>query len=383
MQQAIRPKIKKQFNIDDEKVTHTLLVDGNSLFKRSLIDSKGKKEGNSYGAIYQFLNQIRKRLDANTFDYVFCVFDGPYSGYMRYELYNDYKANRGTNYSNYGNTDYDRKIYESTQRLLRAAALKKSKQKRDLTEQEEFIKQIPVLSSLLEELFVRQAMFETVEGDDLIAYYVQHKKPKDYVVIISDDYDITQLISDTVIVYSVRLGDFITRHNSIKILGYTHENVALIKTICGDESDNIKPIKGVGKTTLLKHVPELVDKKMSLDEVIEKVDGLNKARKKPLQAYDNILNHVTEGNYNGDVYVINQRLVDLSKPLLTPEAVEGMNLLMYTPIDPEGRSLENVWRILKKENMVELLDSTHFSTFFNSLNQLAFREKKRFEENNR
>ena len=181
---------------------------------------------------------------------------------------------------------------------------------------------------------------DDVEGDDLIAYYVQHKKPNEKVVIVSGDRDLTQLIRDDVCQYIPSMKKFITPDNSVNELGMTHENVLVKKILCGDASDNIKGIKGMGEQTLLKLFPEMKNKKTSLEAVIARSKELLEERKankkKPLKSLENVVNCVTDGVQGKDIYEINKKIIDLSEPLLTDEALEGLNEEMYAPMSSEG-----------------------------------------------
>ena len=46
-----------------------------------------------------------------------------------------------------------------------------------------------------------------------------------------------------------------------------YSNALVLKIICGDTSDNIKGIEGMGEDTLLKHCPELKYKHFSVREI--------------------------------------------------------------------------------------------------------------------
>ena len=58
MKQVIRKKIKEVHQIDDTPPIFTLLVDGNSLLKQSLVSQKVGANGKDYGAVYQFYNSL-------------------------------------------------------------------------------------------------------------------------------------------------------------------------------------------------------------------------------------------------------------------------------------------------------------------------------------
>jgi 5'-3' exonuclease len=87
------------------------------------------------------------------------------------------------------------------------------------------------------------------------------------------------LISDTVIVYKPRKRTFITKDNAVNEIGIIPENIVLEKVICGDVSDNIKGVKGVGNETLIKYFPQLKTEKMDLRAIIERSKFLLEERK--------------------------------------------------------------------------------------------------------
>lgn len=382
MKQAIRKNIKETHNIEPEKSIYTLIIDMNNVMKISIsADKHVGLNGLEYGLIFQSLIQIKKMLSYKNFDYVYAFYDGYQSGILRYELYHPYKANRDKNYTN---NEYEAQMKAFCQKVINySKAKRKSLKTEENDENESFLRQRDILFRILEELFVRQVICDNVEGDDLIAYYVCNKKENEKIVIYSGDRDLTQLISEDVTVYVPTLKKFITPSNHTQLIGYYYKNVLLKKILCGDTSDNIKGIKGLGENTLFKIFPEFLNEEVFLDNVIDKSRQINEDRKKnkqkPLKVLDNIINHVTDGEQGDKIYEINEKIISLKKPLLTQEAIEEMNNIMYAPIDPEGREYKNVYKIINEEKMTELMDENKFASFFASFNPLIETEKKRFK----
>lgn len=87
--------------------------------------------------------------------------------------------------------------------------------------------------SCLEELCIRQCIYDKIEADDFISYYVTHKKPNERIVIVSNDRDLTQLISEQVIIYVQTMKDFITLKNHTDVMGYNYKNVVVKKYSVG------------------------------------------------------------------------------------------------------------------------------------------------------
>ena len=94
MKQVIKKKIKEAHNISDEKNIYTLIVDGNSLLKQSLVSVKKGANGKDYGAVYQFYNSLGQVLSKYSFSSCWVFWDAELSGQLRYNLYPEYKANR-------------------------------------------------------------------------------------------------------------------------------------------------------------------------------------------------------------------------------------------------------------------------------------------------
>ena len=234
---------------------------------------------------------------------------------------------------------------------------------------------------MLEELFIRQVSVDLIESDDLIAYYTNNKKENEKIVIMSSDMDLSQLLSEDVCIYSTILKKFITIENYKEIEGFHYENVVIKKIICGDSSDNIKGIKGVGEDTLFKLIPEIKDRKITLDDVIQKakeniVERENK-KKKPLKYTLNIINKVTDGIQGENIYEINNKIINLSSPMLTEEAIHEMDEIRYNVIDPYNRSFENLLKMVFENGLSDFYESDKFANFFSAFARIIDKEKKR------
>lgn len=381
MKQVVRKSRAEANGVSNEKPIYTLLLDANNLLKISLVDKKMNSKGEEYGAVFLFLKLLGQLLQKKDFDFCVCLWDGYNSGSLRWNIYKDYKANRDKHYELAGGmSDYDKAINDYVKKVLNYSKANKKEVKRAETDDECFQRQREILQNILENLYIRQFMYDDVEGDDLIAYYVQHKKPNEKVVIVSGDRDLTQLIRDDVCQYIPSMKKFITPDNSVNELGMTHENVLVKKILCGDASDNIKGIKGMGEQTLLKLFPEMKNKKTSLEAVIARSKELLEERKankkKPLKSLENVVNCVTDGVQGKDIYEINKKIIDLSEPLLTDEALEGLNEEMYAPMSSEGRDIKNVYEIITENGMDDMTNEKVFGNIFSYFEHIIKSEQK-------
>lgn len=387
MKQVIRREIKEDNGIKYENNIYTLLLDMNSIMKMAIsADHRVNLKGVEYGMVFQTLLQIKMMLNKKDWDFVYAMYDGYKSGELRYSYYPDYKIDRGKEYEGIAyESEYDKKIAEYCRKVIAYHQKNRKPVKRSETDDESFRRQREIIQKMLDELFIRQVMCDYVEGDDLIAYYVKHKKENEKIVIFSGDRDLTQLISDDACVYVSQLKKFVTPSNHVELIGYTHENVLLKKVICGDASDSIKGIKGVGEKTFFNLFPKAKKEKMSLDEVINECKLMSEERKnnkkKPLKSIDNIINRITDGCQGEKIYEINTKIIDLSNPLLTKEAIDEMDNTMYAPIDPEGRDYKNIYSIVTENGMADLMDEKNFGSFFGSFEGIKKKEIEYFKKN--
>ena len=384
MKQPIKKHRAEANGINTEPIFYSLVIDGNNLLKISLVDKTMNSKGEEYGSVMSFLRILGGILNKKDFNYCMVCWDGIGSGVLRWKLYEDYKANRGKNYFLHdpNMSEYDRKLLEYQSKVIAYSKAKRGI-KEDKSEEETFEREKTLIKSILEELCIRQYEYENTEGDDIIAYYTKHKKENEKVVVVSSDKDLTQLISDTVIIYNPRLRDFVTKDNSVEKIGITHENVVLEKILCGDASDNIKGVKGMGETTLLKLFPNLKTKKSDLRAVIERSKELlgkrREEKKKPLKSLENIINGVTDGCQGNKLYEINKAIIDLSEPLLTDEAKRELDNEMYGIMDTSDRDIKNVYKIINEANLTELMNENKFSNIFSPYSRIIMMEQKRFK----
>ena len=424
MGQPVRKIIKDSHPDINVKPFYTLLVDGNNLLRRCFKDDRINTRGEHYGGVFQFLLQLKIMLLKKDYDYIFCFFDDGDSGILRYAFYNDYKANRDKNYGGHKDLGEYGKAYEAKLKQMQNYLFNKNKPKKEEEEEERkyidlykkkeilesdifekfgeergkeiikvaekeildenFARERDILLKYFNELYIRWIFHETVEGDDFIAYYVQHKKPEERIVIMSSDHDLTQLITDTVCVYDPMADKYISKDNIIRLRGIPVENVVIEKIFCGDASDNIKNIDGVSKERLHELIPEIEKRPVTIDEVKERakqrIDERIAEKKKPLKWHENIVNGTSRGNYNGDFYEINKKIIDLSQPLLTEDAIDEIDSMMYAVQDTEGRSFGNLYQYIIEDDITELKSENKFASFFEQFKILADKEIRRYEK---
>ena len=384
MPQPIPKRIRENKPELCKQTFNTLLVDGSNILELSSLGDKTiSSSGKPIGGIFQFFLQLKILLQKGNFRYVYVFWDGNSSGNLRYNLNREYKLNRDKEFEDDDLSDYMKEVNNKISNMY-SYFKKKQKDPVKLEEQKKhkeiFYWQRDIIMEMLEELFIRQCVCDKTEADDFIGYYVSHKKDNERIVIVSNDRDLTQLISEDVIVYVQSLKTFVNTKNHTDIMGYNYQNVVLKKMLCGDASYNIKGIKGLGEKTLFNNFEEFKKRKVTLEEVIEKASKINEQRisekKKPLKWAENIVNKVTDGCQGEKIYDINEKIIDLHNPLMTDEAKEVIEGMMYAPIDPTDRTMENLYNIIVKYDIDTLKDTTTFGNFFSEFMYLIDKEKK-------
>ena len=128
--------------------------------------------------------------------------------------------------------------------------------------------------------------------------------------------------------------------------------------------------KNGNRRTIAQYMREIIEKSKQINE--ERL----KNKKKPLKWAENIVNAITDGCQGNKIYEINQKIIDLKHPLMTDEAIEMIDSIMYAPIDPENRTLSNLYNILLENDVDLLKDETKFSNFFTEFLYLIDKERK-------
>ncbi len=315
----------------------TLCIDSQYLLKQSFYGNRDTYVNNqNIGCLYTFFTIIRKILkEINDIDRVILFWDGTKSGKLRFDIFSEYKSNR------IGKEWYANPL-ELTDKEI----------EKELEKDKSILTQRIRIKEYAEELFFRQVESEIVEADDIIAYYCQNLKENEEVIIYSNDRDLCQLINSRVSLYLANKKQLITPNNYFLFFKHHLSNTVLLKTIEGDMSDNIPGIKNVKEKTLLKFFPEIKKKTITFNEIIDKTKLIQEQRVenklKPLKSLDNLLN-------GKNIYERNLKLVDLSKPLMTPEAIELIKDISDLPLDDENRGSKNLLRYMTDDGFISLI----------------------------
>jgi DNA polymerase-1 len=332
------PPRKKKEVFDKEK--HTLLIDSNSLFKLGFNGRKNEfnTDGIHVGGITHFIISLRNILNENSFDRIIAFWDGEKSGKLKSNLYKDYKIKRNRDYKK-GNKIQDK--------------------------YEEF--EINVIKSIMSDLCIRQ--FDNdgfCEADDLIGFYCSNKADNEKITILTSDRDLCQLVDKDIRVYLIDRKKYVTtntfkynsRSDKVNIFNFHYKNVALVKVMCGDASDSIRGVKGLGMKKLLSLFPFMSERECTIEDILNEAKKIKKERedsgKKPIKIIDYIIEGVTtdfDGNtikMGMDLYERNMKIIDLKNAMVTSNDIRKINDLKTMIFENENGDLKEVYRKLKK-----------------------------------
>lgn len=331
-------------------MVNVLLVDGDNLLTIGFYGLKNHfYKGKHIGAIFHFLNTLRRSFDIYHLDKIVVFWDGNEASVSRKKIYSPYKENRKTR-------------------------LKTEEEISSYTYQRNRVKQY------LEEIFVRQGEYEYCETDDCVAYYVQNS-PNENKIIFSSDGDLTQLISENTKVYNPshqKLYDWgdkiLYEREEIKV-----ENVKIAKMLCGDKSDNISGIRNMGIKSLKKLFPEINERVVTIDDILEKGNLLFEQNKNNT-LIKNLLTGVTKyGVFGDEFFIINKKIVLLDNPILTDLAKKSITELINEEMDPEGRSYKNTMKMMVEDGIFTVLPKSDdaWVNFLNPFLRLTRKEKNK------
>lgn len=327
----------------------TLLVDGDNLLTIGFHGMKNYfHKGTHIGGIFYFINTVRRLFENHKIDKVVVFWDGIDSSHQRELIYPEYKQNR-------------KKNKEKTVEEINSFQFQKTR-----------------VQLYLEELYVRQGEYEYCESDDCMAYYC-HNSDED-IILVSSDGDMTQMVNDKIKLYHPIHQTLYSKNDKIKFKNFvlSIENIILLKILCGDDSDNITGLKNIGFKRILNFFPEMEEKPITFDYVIERSKVLNEEKKN--WVLENIINGISKTSIHGDeFYNLNKKLILLNEPLLTEESKDEINSIIFDNIDSEGRSYKNAMRLMMEDGIHLVLPKTNMAwvNFLTPFLRLTTKEKNK------
>ncbi len=213
------------------------LIDGHSYLYRAyhatpyLANSKGLPTN----ATYAFTNMLRKLLNEKKPDNVIAIFDSKAPSF-REEIFKEYKATRPPMPSN-------------------------------------MPVQIPYVKKIIEAMGIPVVEEEGFEADDVIGTLVERLKEKDVeLYLVTGDKDMMQFVSEHVFVFDSMKGVVLGEQEVTEKFGVKPSLIPDFLALCGDTSDNIPGVLGIGEKT----ARELIGTFGTIDEIYEHLDDVTR-----------------------------------------------------------------------------------------------------------
>lgn len=305
-----------------------LLIDALNLFARHYIRNPAmSSHGHHAGGIVGFMNALRFLVQHVHPSVIYIAWEGG-GNKRRKAIFPGYKQNRRPPKLN---RYYEGEIPDSA---------------------ENRVQQITALVNLLKDTPVCQIYVEDCEADDVIGYLARNRFKGKKKIIASSDRDYYQLLDEDTMMYSWTSKTLVSHHDVLNEFKISAKNFIVAKVICGDGSDNIPGVKGVGFKTLAKRFPDLAsEKELSVYDIVE---SAKKFGPKGPKMASNIVSNI-------DVIERNWRLMYLDISNLAAMQVRKIDASIDT-FQPKSDKL-SFMRSLQKEGLLTF--DAH--DFFNAL----------------
>ncbi|MEM1379826.1 MAG: DNA polymerase I [Pseudomonadota bacterium] len=256
------------------------LVDGSAYIFRAfhaLPPLTRKSDGLPIGAVSGFCNMLWKLLSDASNDAVehigtpthFAVIFDHSSYSFRNDLYPDYKANR-------------------------------DEPPEDLRPQFSIIRDATRAFSLpcIEE--------EGFEADDLIATYARQAEAKGAeVVIVSSDKDLTQLVTDKVVMFDPMKNKVIDADGVIEKFGVGPEKMIDLQALMGDSTDNVPGVPSIGPKT----AAQLLEEFGTLEELLSRTDEIKQKKRKQV-----LTDHADDARLSKELVTLKTDVTGIDEP---------------------------------------------------------------------
>ncbi|MEM8637843.1 MAG: DNA polymerase I [Cyanobacteria bacterium P01_G01_bin.54] len=217
---------------------------------------------------------------------------------------------------------------------------------------EDFAPDLENLQKLLKALNLPIAIAPGYEADDVLGTLAQQGTAAGYAVkILSGDRDLFQLVDDAREITVLYLDHRALKSKSgatefheadvIEKLGVRADQVVDFKALCGDKSDNIPGVRGIGEKTAIK----LLGEYQTLAAVYEHLDQIKGANQKKLQAGQDAAKH-------------SQFLAQIKLDVELDVAIEQFELTGF-----EEEAVRSLLETLELKNFIKQIDrlQAHFS----------------------
>ena len=293
-----------------------LLIDAYNVFTRHFCANPTMdRHGEPIGGVVGFLNGLKNIVSEVFPTSVYVIWEGGGSSRRR-KIFPDYKKNR------------------KPQRLNRFySEIPDTVSNRN--------GQVALLVNMMKNIPVCQVYVPDCEADDVIGYMSKHMFLDKKCVIYSSDKDFYQLVTDRVTIFSPTSKKYIETSDVIDRFSIHPSNFCQARSFCGDTSDGIPGVKGIGFKVLAKRFPELgASEFVDVNDIISTCE--KRASESKVLAYKRILEA-------SDTVRRNWRLMQLGTTNLTATQIQKIHGAIDT-FSP-NRNKVGMMRMLSKEGL--------------------------------
>ena len=283
--------------IMSEKKPKLFLIDGSSYIYRAFfaLPPLSNSKGFPTNATLGFTNMLLKVLREKKPDYLAVVFDAP-GPTFRHEVFGNYKANRPPMPEN-----------------LRP--------------------QVPHIKEVVKALRLPLLEEEGYEADDLIGAITKKVSGEELeTIIVSGDKDLMQLITPKVSMYDPMKDKTFTIPEVVERFGVLPEKVTEVMGLCGDTSDNIPGVPGVGEKTAARLIQEFG----SIEELLKNVEKV-----KQTKIRENLTHFAEQAR-------VSRELATLDTQAPVPWGLEGLK-----PGDPDSQKLHGIFKEMEFSKLLK------------------------------
>src|SRR5258707_12696136 len=266
---------------------HVFLIDGSGfIFRAYFAGAKAPKaerfrttRGVPTEVVMIFSNMLDKYLRETDADHIAVIFDASGRSF-RNELYGEYKANR-----------------------------------REMPD--DLAPQLPHVRRAAEAFGVCHIEMENFEADDLIATYARHAvEAGAKVTILSSDKDMMQLVSDDRVMMRDPMTDRPIGETEVREkFGVGPDKVIDVQALCGDSTDNVPGVPGIG----VKTAAELINAYGDLETLLAHAGEIKQPKRR-----EALIENEAKAR-------LPKELVKLDSNVRVPEPLEALKLRPYDP----------------------------------------------------
>jgi len=217
------------------------LVDGSGFIFRAYhaLPPLTRPDGTPVGAVMGFCNMLSKLVNTHRDAHIAVIFDAARKNF-RNDIYPDYKAHRPP-------------------------------------APEDLVPQFPLMREAAEAFGLPIMEMEGFEADDIIATYARLAKAEGtQVTIVSSDKDLMQLVRDGIQLMDPMKNIMIGPDEVFAKFGVTPDKVVDVQALCGDTSDNVPGVAGIG----VKTAAELITTYGSLENLLDNLASIKQPKRR-------------------------------------------------------------------------------------------------------